>query len=160
MPNSFAYEETGSVSLTKIDYLASTYFTGFGLWILAWGEGGAISAKAFEHVRDNIHATGLGAPYAVVGLACVFLGLFYAIAVRINGHGMYWTPIARGGACVTISIFMLHFSASIAATQGSSSGVFTYFAAGVVYFSIFIAHLPRISRALILIWERLSGVGA
>jgi len=147
-------------SVTGVQTSALPIFTGFGLWILAWGNGGAISAPAFAQVRANVQDMGIGEPYAVLGLACMFLGLIYTIAIKINGHGMYWTPLARGGACVTISIFMLHFSASIAATQVASTGVFSYFAAGVAYFSIFIAHLPRISRALILIWERFSGVGA
>lgn len=147
-----------TITIASADYLAALYIFGLSLWILSWGPDQALSASTFDTLRHNTVSWGLGPPWRPVGIAGMVVSLSYAAAININGRGMYWTPIVRGMACLLAVLFLSNLSLSIAATQPSSTGVFSYMFAALAYSMLFILNLGRFAQSLELIWERVRGV--
>lgn len=146
------------IKLSTVEYCAAAAVIGFGLWVLFWGPDASLSAAAFAELRSNVNALGLGKPYRTVGLSAIIIGALYAVAIKINGDGMYWTPIVRGGACVLVVIFLANLSWSIDKIQQSSTGVFVYGILAAAFFGLFLANLDRIAHALILIGRHIRGI--
>jgi len=149
-----------TVDLSTIEYFAAAFIFGWGFWILSWGPGEAVSAAAFDFFRNWILLMDIGPPWRVIGITGMIAGLLYAVAICINGRGMYWTPIVRGTSCILAVIFLVNLSASVFQIQPSSTAVYTYGSLSVIYFSIFMANLRRLAHSLELIWERFYGMVA
>lgn len=146
------------ISLAVIEYFAAAGIALWGLWVLYWGTGGAISSAAFDDLRASVEGWGIGPAWRVMGLGGILLGFIYASGVAVNGRGMYWTPLARGGSCLTAVVFLAHLSVSIYNGQESSTGVFTYAFIGVVYVAIFLSNLDRIAQSALMIGRKLRGI--
>lgn len=145
--------------LSTAEYIAASAVFGWGLWLLYWGaDGGSISSLAFDYLRSNVESWGLGPAWRVIGVLGMAVGLFYAVAIKINGAGMMWTPIVRGTACVATVVFFANLSYSINQVQPSSTGVFSYAFISGLYAALFVANLDRFAMSLVLIWERLRGL--
>ena len=146
------------VSLAWIEYFAACGIFSWGFWTYSWGPDEALSAAAFDGLRASVTSWGLGPAWVVLGLAGMILGAAYACAVKVNGHGMYWTPLVRGASCISAVVFLAHLAISIVGNQPSSTGVFTYSFIAIVYFAIFLANLDRIATSSRLIWRHFRGV--
>lgn len=146
------------VRLATIEYFAAAAVFGWGLWLLVWGSDSAISSAAFAYLRASVEGWGFGPAWRVLGLLGMASGVLYAIAVKINGAGMMWTPIVRGTTCVGAVIFYANLVYSIMQVQPSSTGVYSYATISVFYACLFVANLDRFAVSLVLIWERLRGL--
>ena len=144
-------------AMAAVEYFAAGAVLVWGVWVLAWGPGAALSSAAFETLRANAGA--FGPPWRVVGLGGVIVGAIYGMAIYINGRGRYWTPFVRGLASISVVIFLGNLSISIGQQQGSNTGVVTYALAAAGYFGLFLTNLDRFAQAILLLWERVRGVG-
>lgn len=146
------------IRLSSVEYFAAALIFGWGLWVLAWGPNAAISAAAFDILRASVEHWGLGPPWRTLGLSSMFVGAIYGLAITINGHGMMWTPIARGSSCVAAVVFLVNLSVTIMQQQPSSTGVLIYMGIAIGYAILFILNLDRFAMSLELIWGRIRGL--
>ncbi|WP_146592313.1 hypothetical protein [Puniceibacterium confluentis] len=140
------------VHLSTIEYAAAGGIFGWGLWILAWGPGAALSAPAFDALRAMAQPW---PPFRVYGAGSVLIGALYTVAIAINGRGMYWTPAVRLLCCLFAILFLANLTAAIALVQPSSTGVYTYGALTVLYTALLCANLNRFSLSVHMIWGRI-----
>ena len=139
------------VHLSTIEYCAAGAMFGWGLWILLWGPGAALSAPAFDILRQSV------APfpaYRIYGGGAAIVGTLYAVAVTINGSAMYWTPAARVISCLVAVLFLANLTVAIFAAQPSSTGVYTYGTLAILYFALLCANLNRLAVSIDMIWSR------
>lgn len=144
------------IKTSSLEYTGALFLIVFGIWVLSWGPDGAISSAAFDTLRASFAKWDFGKPFRVAGLLAVFVGLFYVVAININGRGMMWTPIVRGTACVFAVSFFLNVSFNIYSSQHSSTGVITYAALSYAYAALFVLNLDRFVLALEIIWGEAS----
>lgn len=145
-----------SVRLSTIEFFAAFGVFLWGMYVFLFGPDASLSAPAFVHMRSHAAMFDLGA-HVFYGLGAVFVASAYAVAIKVNGQNLYWTPPIRWATCLLTGAFFVQISTAVWQQQPSSTGVVTYGLIGFYFLALSAAHIPRVGHSAALIWERLNG---
>lgn len=144
------------VRLSSIEYCMAVLTLGWGAWVLFWGADAAVSAPAFDGLREGL-TWGVWEAWQVIGLGGVFVGLSHLVGVTINGHGPMWTPITRLCAGMANVFFFAYVARALWTAQESSTGVYTYAMIAVAYALVASQNSARVIQSFKLVGRAIKG---
>lgn len=137
---------------TSLEYRAAVASIIWGLWLMMGNET-TLDAKAFEYLRET-WTFGTLQPRFSLGFTALTFGLIYAGSVRINGHGITWTPIVRMLCSGFNSALFSSVAYSISHSDFWSPGVVAYGIIAAGFFTLFYQNIPRASGSISILWSR------
>lgn len=134
-----------TVRLSFIEYMAAFVLLLWGVWLINLPDPYATKypyAELSERIGGMFGSETLSIPS--IGIYGVSIAIFYAIAIFINGRGLYWTPFIRGLGALSGALFFSYLSMGAQLADIYSAGFPTFGAISGCFFILFYLNLERI----------------
>jgi hypothetical protein len=143
------------VRLASVEYFAAALTAVWGMWLMALPNVAA-ETGVYAVFIDKFAWLSFGAltDNQTLGLIGLLVGIFYAVAIRINGKGITWTPFMRGFGALSGTFFFSYMWRGAFSHSPYSAGVPTFFFLSIGFFTLFYLNLGRVWEALYCIKKR------
>lgn len=160
MPTKYIHDGHYSmkVNVATVEYCMAVFTFAWGMWAIQFPE--SLNNPAYDVLRQRFALLAFRPfqPADMVGVMGVLAGIFYTVAIFINGRGVIWTPFVRGlGAIFGMFYFGYIAYGFQSGSSPYSTAILPYTAISSIYFILFYLNLYRVSEAISAIKREIKG---